>query len=587
LAPLLERLKERKVVQWTVAYLAAAWLGLEAFLLVAEQFELPLWVGQGATVVVLFGLLITLIVAWNHGERGRQRVSGSEVVLVGVLLASAGLSVVLLRDRSRDLAAEDTLAAPVAWQRDTPPERSVAVLPCRDLSVEGDREYFASGLAEELTTQLAAIRGVRVAARTSAFSFGDSGADLATIAGALNVRNVLECSVMWEGGRVRISAQLVDAVEGFERWGRSYDRAVESMLAVHGEIAIAVASALEVELQGAERELIGRRGTDSQDAHRAYLRGLNVHWKTPWSVENQLRSLDYANEAIEADSTFASAWALLASTYIGLGNFRVRSPAEVYPKAEEAALRALALDPNLAWAHGTLGWTKLSYSFDWEGAEREFRRAIALGPSESVGYHGLNFALAAQGQFEEAMEAAEEALALDPLALWPRVGLFELRYKMGEFAQMIRDLEVQLGSEPDDPLSLVYLGLAQARTGAVDAAMASASRAEAMAQGDPVITLLVADIYAIAGDTAAARERASRIEAAAASGTGPVLPGHLAMVYATLGDTDRAFEWLSRAVDDFDSIVFSLQYPEFLPVRSDPRFQDLLARVGLPSGAYP
>lgn len=587
MAPLRQRLNERKVVQWTLAYLAAAWLGLEAFDLVAEQFQWPLWVRQGATVVVLFGLLITLVLAWTHGERGRQRVSGSEVLLVGALLASAGLSVVLLRDRSRAQGPGDTATASVAWQRDTPPERSLAVLPCRDLSAEGDREYFASGLAEELTTQLAAIRGVRVAARTSAFSFKDSGADLATIANALHVRNVLECSVMWEGGRVRISAQLVDALEGFERWGRSYDRAVESMLAVHGEIALAVASALEVELGGAERELIGRRGTNSQEAHRAYLRGLSAHWRTPWSVENQLRSLDYANEAIAADSAFAAAWTLLASTYIGLGNFRVRPPAEVYPKAEEAALRAVALDENLAWAHGILGWAKLSYTFDWDGAERAFRSAIALGPSESIGYHGLNFALAARGRFEEAMEAAEEAVALDPLALWPRVGLFELRYKTGQFAAIIRDLEVQLGSEPDDPLSLVQLGLAQARTGAVDAALASASRAEAMAQGDPAITVLIADIHAIAGNTAGARERASRVQAAATSGTGPVLPGSLAMVYAALGDADRAFEWLDRAVDAFDSVVFSLQYPEFRPLRSDPRFHDLLTRVGLPREAYP
>ena len=587
MAPLLRRLSERKIVQWTVAYLAAAWVGLEAFDLVAEQFQWPLWVRQGATVVVAFGLLITLVLAWKHGERGRQRVSGSEVVLVGVLLTSAGLGVVLLRGRSHDAAPGDTSTASVAWQRDTPPERSLAVLPCRDLSVGGDREYFANGLAEELTTRLAAIRGVRVAARTSAFSFKDSGADLATIADALNVRNVLECSVMWEEGQVRISAQLVDAVEGFERWGRSYDRAVESVLAVHGEIALAVASALEVELGGTEQQRIGRRGTDSQDAHRAYLRGLTAHWSTPWSLESQLRSLDYANEAIEADSTFASAWALLASIYTGLGNFWARPPAEVYPEAEEAALRALALDENLAWAHGTLGWTKLSYSFDWDGAEREFRSAIALGPSESVGYHGLNFALAAQGQFGEAMEAAQEALALDPLALWPRIGLFELRYKMGEYGATIHDLEAQRGSGADDPLSLVYLGLAQARTGAADAALASASRAEAMAPGDPVITALVADIHAIAGDAAAARERVSRIEAAAASGTGPAPSGNLAMVYAALGDADRAFEWLGRAVDEFDSIVFSLQYPEFLPLRSDPRFRDLLTRVGLPAGAYP
>ncbi len=587
MASLLRRLRERKLVQWVAAYLAGAWLALEAFDLVAEQFQMALWIRQGATIVVLFGLLITLVLAWNHGERGQQRASGAEVLLVGVLLALAGASVVLLRNRSGDTASTYASAASLTWQRDTPPERSVAVLPCRDLSADGDQEYFASGLAEELTTQLAAIRGVRVAARTSAFSFKDSGADLATIAGALRVRNVLECSVLREGRQVRISAQLVDVAEGFERWGRSYDRDVESMLAVHGEIAIAVASALEVELRGVERGRIDKRGTDSQEAYESYLRGLNLHWKAPWSVENQLRSLHYANEAIGADSTFASAWALLASTYIGLGNFLVLPPAEVYPKAEAAALQAVALDGDLAWARAMLGWTKLSYSFDWAGAEREFRSAIALAPSDFKGYHGLNFALAAQGEFEEALEAAEEALALDPLSLWPRVGLFELRYKMGDFAAIVSDLQAHVLSEPNDLLSVGQLAVAQARTGAPDEAIAAASRVEAMAQGNPLMTLLVADIYAILGDTAAALERLSSLEAAATSGDAMVLPGNTAMVYAALGDEDRAFEWLDRAIDEFDSIVFSLHYPEFRPLRPDPRFQDLLTRVGLPSEAYP
>ena len=584
---LLRRLKDRRVAQWTVAYLATAWLGLEAFVLVAEQFEFPNWVTQGATVVLLFGLLITLVLSWNHGQRGPQRASGLEVLLVTVLLALAGGSVVHLRARSHEQLAARGPAGPAEWHRDTPPEHSVAVLPCRDLSPEGDQEYFAVGLAEELTTQLATIRGLRVAARSSSFSFKDSGEDVAAIARALNVRNVLECSVRREGQRVRLSAQLVDAAEGFERWSRSYDRDVESILAVHGEIALAIADALAVELQGGEASRLARRGTDSQQAYDLYLRGLNLHWKAPWSVENQLRALEYANGAIEADSTFASAWALRASTYIGLGNFRVQKPGDAYPLAESAALRALEIDDGLAWAHVTLGWTKISYTFDWTGAEQEFRRAIALAPSDFAGYHGLNFSLAVRGEFEQAMVAAEEALALDPLALWPRVGLFELRYKMGDFGAIIPELGAYLELEPNDPLFLVELSLAQAHIGASGEAMASASRAEAIAQDDPAITLLAANTYAIVGDTTASLERIARVEAAESSGTAVMQPGLVAMIYASLGDEDRAFHWLDRAYEEFDSIVFSLHYPDFRPLRADPRFGSLLDRLGLPREAYP
>jgi len=582
----LARLGRRKLVQWTFAYLAGAWLCLEAFDLVAEQFEWAIWIRQGATVGLLFGLLVTQVLAWNHGERGRQRVGGGELILVTLLLGLAGVSVAFLRGRSQDRASIELAAMSFGFHRDTPPERSVAVLPCADMSAEGDQEYFADGLADELTNRLAAIHDLRVAARTSAFSFKNSGEDMATIAGALNVRNVLECSVRKEGDQVRITAQLVDAGEGFQRWSQSYDTDVESMLAVHGEIALALANALEAELRGGERSRLEKRGTNSQEAYDSYLRGLSLQLRQPWSPENQFRALEYFQAAIDADSTYAAAWAFLATTYIGLGNFYVLTPGEAYPRAERAALRAEALDDGLGYAHWALGWVKLSYTYDWTGAEQEFRRTITLAPSDFTGYHSLNFALAVQGRFQEALAAAEEAIFLDPLALWPQSGMFELNYKRGDFAAIIADHAVKLEIEPDDQMVLIEIAMAYAHSGAFEDALAAVSKLESLAGGDPTWTLHAANVYAIVGDTVAAVERLQRMEAMSAEGMVPVSPGSMALVFASLGDADRAFELLDRAVDNFDSFVFSLHYPEFRPLRADPRFGELLDRLGLPREAY-
>jgi len=473
-----------------------------------------------------------------------------------------------------------------SFSRNTPHERSVAVLPCADMSQGGDQEYFADGLADELTTRLSTIRDLRVAARTSAFTFKGSGEGIGAIASALNVRNVLECSVRKEGDQVRISAQLVDAEEGFQRWSESYDSDLGNILAVQGEIALAIASALEAELGGGEESRLASRGTDNQEAYDLYLRGLSFQLKQPWTPDNQFRALDYFQDAVDADSTFAAAWAFLATTYIGLGNFYLLPPHEAYSQAEIAASRAAALDDELSSVHWALGWVKLSYTYDWEGAEGEFRRTIALAPSDFTGYHSLNFALSVFGRFDEAMAAAEEAIFLDPLAVWPRFGLFELRYKMGDFAGIIADSEASLELEPNDPMALSQLAMALAHSGADAEAVSAAAKAESLAPGDPTTTLFAAIIYAIVGDTAPARERLEQVQAATEEETAHVSPGLVALLYASLGDADEAFEWLDRAVDSYDSMVFSLHYPELRPLRTDPRFGELLDRLGLPREAY-
>ena len=503
-----------------------------------------------------------------------------------LLLDSAGFSMLALRGRSQNQAGIQTAGMTFSFQRDTPHERSVAVLPCTDLSQAGDQGYFADGLADELTTRLGAIHDLRVAARTSAFSFKNSREGPGTIAAALNVRNILGCAVHKDGDQVRITANLVDAEEGFERWSDSYDFDLGNILPIQEEIALAIAGALEAELAGDERSRLALRGTDNQEAYDLYLRGISYQWRQPWSRENQRMALDFFQAAVEADSTFAAAWALLATSWVSFGNFHEIPPEEAYTQAEVAANRAVSLDSELAYAHWALGWVKFAYHYDWKGGEEEFRRTIALAPNDFTGYHSLTFPLAVFGKLEEAKAAAEEAISLDPLAMWPRIGLTEVRFKMGDWDGIIADAEASLALEPNDPMSLMDLALARAHKGAFAEAIPAALKAESMAPEEPHFILMAANVFAMAGDTSAARERLDRMEAAWKEGAPNVSPGTLASVYASLGDADQTIAFLNRSADTYDSWTFSLNYPGFRPYWGDPRFGELLDRLGLPREAY-
>jgi Flp pilus assembly protein TadD len=441
-------------------------------------------------------------------------------------------------------------------------------------------------LADELTTRIGAVRDLWVAARTSAFSFKDSKESIEIIAGKLSVRNILQCGVRKDGDRVRISASLVDAEKGFERWSAFYDSDLVNILALQEEIALAIAEALEAELAGEERNRLASRGTDSQEAYDLYLRGISYQWRQPWSRENQFRALDLFQAAADTDPSFAAAWALLATSWVSLGNFHEIPPEEAYSQAEVAANRAVSLDNDLAYAHWALGWVKFAYHYDWKGGEEEFRRTIALAPNDFTGYHSLTFPLAVFGKLDEAKAAAEEAISLDPLALWPRIGLTEVRFKMGDFDGIIADAEAFLASDPNDLMSLMDMALALAHKGAFSEAISAALEAESLAPEEPRVILMTANVFAMAGDTSAARDRLDRMEAAWQDGAPNVSPGTLATVYANLGDADQTIAFLNRSADTYDSWAFSLNYPEFRPFWGDPRFGELLDRLGLPREAY-
>lgn len=575
---LLERLKSRKLVQWALAYLAGAWLVLQVADYVEGAFGWSPFVRQSFLAIVVVGFLVTLVLAWYHGERGRQRVGGSELLIIAIVLGLGGLAIGSLRSRAAMAPTSETATASAF----SPPEWSIAVLPFEDMSAAGDQEWFGDGIAEEILGRLSMLRDVRVVGRTSSFAHREPNRDIPAIGRALDVRTVLEGSVRREGDQVRITARLVDTVDGVRRWGRQYDRELVSVLAVQEEIARAIVDDLGIELRTEESDRLAHRPTENAAAYEQFLRGLQA-FNRPFAVGNLQRAIDFFTEATRLDADFADAWAHLGSTYIALGNFRFMEPREAYGEARRHAQRALSLNELHAGAYWTLGWVKLSHDFDPVGGEADFRQVIALDPNSWQGHHGLAFALQMQGRMDEALAAARREFDLDPLNYWPRFALKELHYRRREYAEAREQTEAILEMAPSG-LDLAFLGQLEARLGSRESALALADSAVRAAPGDASTELLAALVHAQVGDAGGARRL---LEAARARGGEQyVSPGFVAALFTTLGEPDSAFVYLDLARAAYDSWILSLNYPELDPLRGDPRFTELLAALGLSPDVY-
>ena len=576
--------KQRKVVQWTAAYFAAAWLSLELFDLVAEQFMWPIWVRQGATVVLLFGLLVTLVLSWYHGERGRQRVGPGELALLTMLLALAGGSVLMLKSRSDSGLTQASMAG-FSFRADPLPEHSVAVLPCSNLSGDQDHEYFADGLASEVITRLSAVTDLRVPSQTSSFTFKGQNATIEQVASALRVRNVLECGITGDGTRLRISTRLVDAETGYTLWSQVYDREATALLDVQQDIAQTVVGRLQVELRGNEATQLTRRWTEDPQAYDHFLRGIQYQLRAP-TADNVAAGARHFERAIEIDPTFGRAYARLAVQQIVVGNMMLGSPAEAYAESERLARRAIELDGELFEAYWALGWAELMYRHQWQKAREHFQRTIALAPGEWAGYHSLGMAEGALGRHEKALEAARIAFDLDPLAYWPALGLKTAHLRLRDYEAAAGRLEGMAEMQPDDPWSRAELGLLFVRLGRVEEAERYLIEAEELASDDEYFLLYTAQARAIAGDTAAVLALAVPFEQSIDSIAASLVAKKLAFLYAELGRRDEAMRWLTEALANYDSIVIYLWAEEFDSLRGDPRFATLIRELGLPEDVY-
>jgi TolB-like protein/DNA-binding SARP family transcriptional activator/Tfp pilus assembly protein PilF len=462
------------------------------------------------------------------------------------------------------------------------PARGIAVLPFEDDTRGRRSEYFSDGLTEEITDALSRVRGLRVIARTSAFAFKGKRVPAPEIGRALGVTHLLEGSVRRSGGSLRIAARLVEAATGSLLWSERYDREAGDVFAVQDEIARAVVDALRVELAGDAGALV-RGSTSDPEAHALYLRGRSCWYtRTPEGLEE---AASYFRRALERDPAYALAHIGLADAYNMLGAFDygVLPPGEVYPRAREAAARALALRPDLAEAHTALANVLLNHAWDWEGAARSFGRALQLNPGYAVAYHWYSLYLGALGRHAEALDAVRRARELDPVSLVMGTALARQLYFGREYAAAIREYRAVLAQDPGFAPARLGLGVTLAQAGSpAEAAEEVARVPDAPGGTRPVVLALRAHAQGRAGNGGDARALLARLRAVAAERYVP--PEYFAVIHLGLGESGEALDWLERACDARSgSLVYLRVDPLLDPLRTDARFARLCERVGFPA----
>jgi serine/threonine-protein kinase len=457
--------------------------------------------------------------------------------------------------------------------------RSLAVLPLENLSNDPEQEYFADGMTEALLTDVARLGAIRVVSRTSAMRYKGTGKTLPEIARELGVDAVVEGSVLHSGDRVRISAQLIHAATDRHLWAESYERDAEDVLTLQREIAREIADAIRLQLTDETQARLRAPAAVNPEAHREYLQG-RFQWykRTP---EGFGRAIRHFERALEIDPSFALAYAGLGDCYVllpadGIG---LAAPHDALPKAHAAATRALQIDEGLAEAHATLAYERF-YAWDWEAAEREFRRALELNPSYSVAHFWYAVSLAARGRHEDAAREAREAQVLDPVAAIITAGVSWMDHLSRDFEGAVAEAHKALELEPDFPIAHHRLGLALAELRRYEEAI-RALEAAARSRRTPGAVAALGHVSALSGDAAAARAALAELERAAR--TEYVSAYHFALIHIGLGEKAEALRFLEKAYEEGAwTVTFANVEPALDPLRQEPRFRELVRRLGLP-----
>jgi TolB-like protein/Flp pilus assembly protein TadD len=482
----------------------------------------------------------------------------STLVLAGVVTAD-------LIQRSQ---APEATAVP-------PPARRVAVLPLVDLSGEETEAYFGDAMTDALITALARVPSLSVTSRRSVERYRNSDAPSPEIAQGLGVDLLLEGTILRDANRVRITVQLVDPTAETHLWAGSYERPLRDVVSLQGEIVSAIASEIKVSL-GAEarRDLAGR--SVNPRAHDLYLRGRYLLEPGPGKRPSDAPEL--FRRALEIDPTYAPAWSGIADYYTQQSNNMLVEPNEGYPKAKQAALEALALDPNLAEAHASLGTVVFLHEWDWEQADRHFRRALELNPSEARVRRQYAFFLTCRGQFDEAIAQSLEAIRLDPLTEDQRSGLGWIYLNAGRHEDSLRVFEEQPPGGRWSGVAATYVAWNHALMGRHDEAIAVLGD-ENLRRGGLLQRAALAWTLGRAGRQAEAREIQRQIEERVAEGGDAYLA---AIAAAGLGDVEAATRWLERAIAQHSPNMIHVRVePFFEPLRDAPEYHQIVERMKL------
>lgn len=462
-----------------------------------------------------------------------------------------------------------------------PTERapSIAVLPFVNIGADANNEYFCEGLAEELINALTQIKGFFVVARGSAFSFRGRDLDVREIGRRLNVDTVLEGSIQKVGDRLRVTAQLVDAGNGFQFWSERFDRQMTDVFAIQDEITLAIVKQLKVELLAKERLAMLTKKHENLESYNLYLKGRFYWAQRPQGIA---KAIEYFERAIDKEPNSARARAGLADCYVTLGSWEngTLPPIEAMAKAQAAASKALELDSRLAEAHTTLAYRTTHYDWDWPTAEAQFKSAFELNPNYAVCHHWYSHYLTAVGRSEESLVASRRCLELDPLDL-------VLNIHMAWHYQSARQYELAVEQcwktselHPNSFWPAYFFGLAYEQQGQIDRALEEFQTAVKMSGDVTFASAALGHLYGTVGRAAEARAVFDELTAKVHRVYVPAYD--IALVCAGLGWKDQALGYLSQAYQERSGWMTYLNVdPRLDPLRQDPRFIDLLHRIRL------
>jgi serine/threonine protein kinase/Tfp pilus assembly protein PilF len=508
----------------------------------------------------------------SRPERTKLLKLAAILLPAGAIIISAALYFVFLRGREPGGAVPPRSAASAAYKS------SVAVLPFEDLSPQKDQEAFSSGITDDLITKLSSLGQLKVISRQSVMRYRSGDKDIREIGQELGVENILEGSIQKEKDNIRVNVKLTRVQDGSNLWGETYDRKVESIFSVQDEISKAVVNALRIELVAGQDYMLVKRYTQNPDAYNLYTQG-----RLEWNKRDEAslsRSIELYQDAIAKDPSFALAYAGLADAYSFLGRQGFARPADVYPKAKEAAEKALQIDDALAEGYIALAFVKYNYEWNWLDAEIDFNWAIGLNPNYATAYQYYGSLLVNLGRFDEGMAKFEKARELDPGSLPIKASIASLYYYTRQLDQAIRMWREILKADPGIGWVHYYLGLAYLQKGSPKKALQEFEKAVRLPGGSALGTFGKAYAYAVTGK----REKAeTELQALVERSKKTYVPFYyMAVISAALGEKDRAFQYLAMSYAERDAEQIYLKYdPQLDSLRDDPRFDDWLGKMNL------
>jgi DNA-binding winged helix-turn-helix (wHTH) protein/TolB-like protein len=457
--------------------------------------------------------------------------------------------------------------------------KSIAVLPFKPLVSEGRDESLEMGMADTLIARLSNIRDINVRPISAVRKYAGIDQDAIAAGSEQRVDAVLDGQIQKSGEKIRVTVRLVRVLDGASIWASQFDEKITDIFRVQDSISERVAGVLALKLTGEEKKRLSESYTDNTESYQLYLLGrYHVNRLTD---DGFLKSVAYFQQAIEKDPNFALAHAGLAGAYNALGGFNVLPPKEVYPKARSAALTALNLDHQLGQAHTELAMVNLTFDWDWAGAEKEFKRAIEINPGDSDAHYFYSYYLAFMGQFDSAISEIRVAQELDPVSLVKLTGLAQVLIIARRYDDGLEQCRRALDMDPKLGFAHWLLGLAYTYKGSYEPAILALQKSIPLSADSPDEPASLAHAFALSGRKTEARKILEELKQQAKRKY--ISPGTIADLCFLLGDEDQAFTLFDRAYEERDNMVILLKVdPMFDPLRSDPRFTNLVRRVGFP-----